>query len=266
MLSALANRGHRVDVALTDQEGPPYWLDGVAVWPGDDGLRLLGGADLIVTHLANTPRAMALGRWNDVPTVVVLHNTLSQAKRALESRLGRVDLVVANSRFMAFELAGWWDTFGRPPSPFIGALVVRPLVDPDDYDTTPGELVTLVNLRRRRKRYDMSKGGELFRLLARAMPDTRFLGVAGAYGHQAELARFPNVEVVDHVPHHRLRDDVLARTRVLLMPSSYESWGRIASEAMSAGIPVVAHPTPGVVEHLDFAGIYVDRHDRAGCS
>jgi len=43
---------------------------------------------------------------------------------------------------------------------------------------------------------------------------------------------------------------VLARTRVLLVPSSYESWGRAAVEAMAAGIPVVASPTPGLVEAL----------------
>jgi len=61
-----------------------------------------------------------------------------------------------------------------------------------------------------------------------------------------------------------MRERVYARTKVLLMPSSYESWGRVGVEAMASGIPVVAHPTPGLCESLGEAGIFVDRNDLDG--
>src|SRR5690606_41172583 len=48
------------------------------------------------------------------------------------------------------------------------------------------------------------------------------------------------------------------------VPVAYESWGRIATEAMAAGIPVIAHPTPGLEENLGGAGIFVDRDDLDG--
>lgn len=43
------------------------------------------------------------------------------------------------------------------------------------------------------------------------------------------------------------------------MPSYYESWGRVAVEAMSLGIPVIAHPTPGLKESLGDAGLFANR-------
>ncbi|MFZ4156354.1 glycosyltransferase [Streptomyces pseudogriseolus] len=45
------------------------------------------------------------------------------------------------------------------------------------------------------------------------------------------------------------------------MPSLYESWGRVAIEAFASGIPVIAHPTPGLVESLGDAGIFAYRDD-----
>jgi glycosyltransferase involved in cell wall biosynthesis len=61
-----------------------------------------------------------------------------------------------------------------------------------------------------------------------------------------------------------MRDDVYARTRVLLMPSERETWGRVGVEAMCSGIPVIAHPTEGLRESLGVAGMFVDRDDVAG--
>ena len=53
-----------------------------------------------------------------------------------------------------------------------------------------------------------------------------------------------------------MKDDVWARTKVLLMPSTYESYGMVAVEALASGIPVIACPTPGLKESLDYAGIF----------
>jgi glycosyltransferase involved in cell wall biosynthesis len=133
-------------------------------------------------------------------------------------------------------------------------VIVRPPVHPDRYRTTPGDRATLVNL-------SIPKGGALFDLLARSLPGTQFLAVKGGYG--AQMARtLPNVEHVACTPN--MRDDVYARTRVLLMPSASESWGRVGVEAMCSGIPVIAHPTPGLVESLAGAGVFVDRSDLGG--
>ena len=78
----------------------------------------------------------------------------------------------------------------------------------------------------------------------------------GAYGeqiiHDKEL---PNVTILKNTPDIQ---EVYKKSRIVLMPSSYESWGRVAMEAACSGIPVIAAPTPGLKESLDYAGLYAD--------
>jgi glycosyltransferase involved in cell wall biosynthesis len=268
MLSALAARGHEVAVDLSAQSGEPYQVDGVQVWPfvskrnaGTTG-RLLA-ADVLITHLMNTHRATFLGNWNHKPVIVINHNSFNVTRNAALVPQARVDLVVVNSRWMADDLAAHFRGAGRPQP---RTIIVRPLVDPADYATTPGDRVTLINLRAMTEEstgYSMGKGSETFWALAERMPRTQFLGVTGAYGVQ-DIRERGNVEVLSHVAADAMRDKVYARTRVLLVPSSYESWGRVGTEALCSGIPVIAHPTPGLLESRGGAGIFVDRDDIDG--
>lgn len=268
MLRALAARGHQVDVSLSAQHGPPYEVDGVKVWPyvsKRDVFDHLPGADVVVGHLENSPRAACLGQWNGNRVVLVHHNTLDATKKLLIAPQGHVDLVAVNSEWMAKDLREWFQPRRQDPPPMV---VCRPVVDPAEHATTPGDRVTLVNMRVDERSHGdlhvMGKGGNLFRQLAATMPDTKFLGVTGAYGTQQDMSGLDNVEVLPHLPHGEMREKVWARTRVLLVPSSYESWGRVGTEALCSGIPVIAHPTPGLRESLGDAGIFVDRADADG--
>jgi hypothetical protein len=84
--------------------------------------------------------------------------------------------------------------------------------------------------------------------------------VKGMYGKQFMLPR-QNVKLVPNQQDARV---VYRDTRILLMPSAYESWGRVAIEAAHSGIPTIAHPTPGLRESLGDAGLFVDRTDTDG--
>jgi glycosyltransferase involved in cell wall biosynthesis len=53
---------------------------------------------------------------------------------------------------------------------------------------------------------------------------------------------------------------VYRQTGILIMPSHYESYGRTAVEAMCSGIPVIANPTPGLLESCGSAGYFADRN------
>ena len=265
LLVALVERGHRVAALLSDQYGDPYTHDGVEVYPTNDLQRqtmaMVPAAHVLITHLENTPRAAYLGKLNDKPVVAVHHNTFAPSKEALLGP-GRVDLVAANSSWVSRDLTGWVNRRGAHP---VKTVIVRPIPDRAAFRTPIGDRVTLVNCRR----YDpddnsngeITKGGELLRQVAWRLPEIKFLGVHGTYGTQETFDGVPNVEVVGPVAHHRMVPEVYNRTRLLIVPSNYESWGRAAAEAMAAGIPVVATPTEGLTECLGDAGLYAQSDD-----
>lgn len=241
----LAAAGWDVEVAAQHERTPVFEFDGLRVWGGRRNLpQLYRWADVVVTHLDVTRQAAQLARTYGRALVHLVHNDRQLSTHRV--RRQEAALVVANSEWIAGVLSRW-------PGPL---EVLRPPVEYDAYRTTPGDRVTLVNL-------SEPKGAPLFYALAAACPHLEFLAVRGAYGVQVDPPRsLGNLEVVENTP--AIVERVYARTRVLLMPSSYESWGRVAVEAMCSGIPVVAHPTPGLLESLSYAGTFVDRRDVSG--
>lgn len=255
MLRALVESGHEVSVWLSRYGPIPhrYTLDGVQVIPFQARIDFAAHArdsDVLVSHLENVPMVAALAREYGVPMAAICHNTHAPTFR----HAAGVDLAVYNSHWMRAEAEVFYGEFAdhaRPQS----TAIVRPPVYAAEYRTTPGDHITLVNL-------NADKGGDLFWRIAARLPETKFLGVLGAYGDQILPPEpLPNLQILDHVSGHDMRERVYARSRVVLMPSSYESWGRVGVEALASGIPVVAHPTPGLTESLGAAGIFADRDD-----
>jgi glycosyltransferase involved in cell wall biosynthesis len=243
MLRALVARGHRCTAWLARYSAAreSYEIDGVRVVPARarvDGTWTK--ADVLISHLENVDPTAAIAKGYGIPYVILAHNTFYPTKKSIDE--AHPALVVYNSEWMRDEL-------GDNPN----GIVINPSVDVAEYATKPGDAVTIVNA-------TATKGAEVFYELAKRFPDTPFLAVGGAYGVQLG-SELPNVEQIPHVPFNRMRDEVYSRSKVLLMPSDYESWGRVGTEAMCSGIPVIAHPTPGLKENLGDAGIFVDRAD-----
>ncbi len=242
ILRRMVELGHHVAVACLHAE--EYTLDGVHVrLLGDTSgdAALVADHDLVFTHLDLTKRAVAAARRARRPIVHLVHN--DSQLRHFGVRPDPGTLAVFNSQWLAGAY-DWWS--GE-------SVVCRPHVRVADYRTDPGEYVTLLNL-------SPAKGAHVFYDMARHLPDHRFLGVLGVYGQQVTRPQSRNMTFQRNTPN--VRDDVYARTRVLLMPSSYESWGRVAIEAACSGIPTVAAPTPGLLESLNEAGIYAERGAR----
>jgi glycosyltransferase involved in cell wall biosynthesis len=219
----------------------PYTLDGVNVEPflrGSDLDAALRDADLVISHCGDNGVCARFAERLSVPNVRMAHGPIGDP-----AVLDGAALVVFNSNALAMSV--------ECPGP---AVVIRPPVRAERWRTTPGDRVTLVNL-------SEAKGGELFWRLVRGAPHRQFLGVRGGYAAQY-VEHYPNAEVLATTPN--MRDDVYARTRILLMPSEIETWGMVAVEAMASGIPVIAHPTPGLVESIGWGGTFVDRNDHEG--
>lgn len=124
-----------------------------------------------------------------------------------------------------------------PPN-IVTTAMVRPILHENKIAITEpfqGEHITLVNA-------NHNKGVLQFIALADAMPDRRFLAVSPYYGGQADqklAVPRPKHNNVTWIPFNDDIREILKQTRILLMPSYYESFGRIGIEAMYNGIPVL---------------------------
>lgn len=259
MFRALIERGHDVTVWLSryGEDHEPYELDGVKVIPLESRLDFATAvrrADVLVSHLENVRPTASLARGYGKPFVAICHNTFLPTFKDMAS--GGTALAVYNSQWMQREAEVFFAEYPKAIQPE-ASLTIRPPVFAEDYATTPGDRITLVNT-------NPDKGGGLFHDLAQRMPDRKFLAVMGSYGEQTDYSDLPNVEVVEQVSGHEMREAVYSRTNVLLMPSFYESWGRAGVEALASGIPVLAHPTPGLCESLAEGGIFLERQDLDG--
>lgn len=243
LLVPLQKRGHEVDVYLArGAGGNSYQYRGITVHRrGSDWLRAAERSDILVTHLDQTSEVVGVASVLNKPVVQILHNTHAPTKMWANCK---ADLLVFNSEWMAKD-------FGLP------GIVVRPPVWAKDYQAySAGRTgrITLINTSYR-------KGGLMLGMLAASMPELNFLAVEGAYGEQLN-PNLPNVAWVEHGSWDMRV--VYAETGLLIMPSFYESWGRVAVEAMASGIPVIASPTPGLREALDYAGHFVEWDDLWG--
>ena len=242
----LISRGHQVRVLLmqaTMHNVPvPYDIDGVQVMDNPkENLDAYRWADVIISHLDFTKHAMGLAHVLDKPFIHFVHNS-HPYESIISSK--RVDGVIYNSRWVKEKLNYRWPSIVfEPPTPVDYYNVCEVPFD--------NPYITLISL-------NENKGGEIFYQLAKAMPDKKFLGVTGSYDYQL-IHQLPNVKIIPNTSEIR---DVYKQTRILLMPSRYESWGMTATEAMANGIPVVCTPTDGLVENCADAGIYIPAREK----
>lgn len=187
-----------------------------------------------LVYLAHTPQFMPFGpeSWHNDPAaaaivksaegVVVIGRHMAAYVR---EHLGRESAIIHPPIYGAAP----WPDLGRFDSPW--ALMINPCT---------------------------VKGLPVFLELARRFPHLRFAALNGWGTTQADrsaIARLPNVELLANVPDI---EEVLRRTRLLLMPSLwYEGFGLIAMEAMLRGIPVIASDSGGLAEAKSGTGYVV---------
>lgn len=264
----LISKGHECRVILHQDKNvtTPYNYEGVEVFGSRVGSKVdsFRWADCIITHLDFTQFSIIMAREAKRPLVHFVHNDISYS--CIENAFGKVSAVY-NSKWIA-------DKIGYN----IPGCILHPPCNIKDYDTEDKEgidcgsgvfmkrenynreYITLISLNER-------KGGYKFYEIAKAMPERNFLGVIGSYDNPGplkmdqvsiinQLIQLPNFKLVANSP------DILSvyrQTKVLLMPSDYESWGRTATEAMCSGIPVICTPTAGLKENCGDAAIYVGK-------
>ena len=235
MLKHMVAEGHECRVLTTCPAN--YELDGVKVL--QDGFDNCNAswhwADIGLTHLVRAGKAWNWHAETHTPIAYVVHNTFTNR------------LVEVKRDFNIIYNTDWAKEDGIKKGYKHLNTVLHPPVWFDDYHTESKKrkYITLINCWDR-------KGGQVLVDLAHAMPEFEFLGVMGGYGEQI-IGKAKNLRYVENTPDIK---SIYAQTRILLMPSVYESYGRTAVEAMCSGIPVIASGTPGLIESLGDCGLF----------
>ncbi len=234
ILKEFIRKGHSCKVIVTNNKASEVGGIQVYEYKKQDCRPLYADADVLITHNGTTGKAVIMSEGKKIYHLI--HNTNNEFK--MYQRHPNV-VPVYNSEWVKKEL-----NYKTP------GLVVRPLARFEDYQVERfmPDYITLVG-------HHPNKGGALLKELALKMPDKKFMSVKGAY--DGTVIKMPdNVKVVEHGPDMK---KVYRDTKILLIPSRYESWSRVASEAMCSGIPIIYNPTEGLVENVGEAGLQADR-------
>lgn len=247
---ALVERGHQVAVVTSTQAEDRRVrkvVDGVEVFYGRirptharyvEEMR----PDVLLAQFEMAIPTVRFAAEAGLPVMVSCHGPYGYTEIAEAGLAGAVDLFVFNSAFL-LNLA----------NRNVNHVIVSPPVDRDRV-RAPAEAerryTTLVSL-------FTNKGPHVLYGLARLFPERPFLGVKGAYGEQ-HIESLPNVTFRDTT---REMGPVYGASRIVLMPSAEESFGLVAVEAQSNGVPVIASDIPSLRESLGDGALFAPRED-----
>lgn len=239
-------QGHEVTILLNfmsylGKVDGPYEFEGVNVVSDQEYDKYYRWCDVVFTHLDKTGKAYNRARQYHKPLVHIVHNNY---ENAVMMNMNAIDQYAIYNTYWVKEDRKLHNKYIKKD------IVVHPPVYVEDYKCKHiNNYITLINL-------NSNKGGDFLIELAKRLPEYKFMGVMGSYGHQQLDHKVKNIWYMENTSDIKY---VYKRTRILLMPSIYESYGRTAIEACSSGIPVICTPTPGLQEALGQAGIFMER-------
>ena len=239
----LVSQGHDVKILLHQANQykitEMYNYEGVDVFPPDEYIidRLFTWADVVISHLDYNKWTTHTCQKYNKPFIHIVHNDTPYPS-VKDSPIPVK--VIYNSEWCKTSLNYDWQNIVFPP----------PIDEWVKTNDTERKYITLINL-------NQNKGSRYFYSIAKKLPQYQFLGVKGSYDNQ-HIENLPNVKILPNTPDIR---EVYKMTKILLVPSHYESWGMVAGEGMLNGIPVIYNPTPGLLENVGQGGICINRQD-----
>jgi glycosyltransferase involved in cell wall biosynthesis len=231
----------------------PYTIDGVHVrqidtpdvlnrgadpQPIAEQLRQMHARTVVAQNELSLPGVLAATMVG--ATSIVSVHTPPRYGAGIRGGVLHADHAIYNTRASAKE-------WGEPE-----ALVVHPPISPPPATAfaASGDAYTLLSSL-------LNKGVEVVLELAARLPRQRFIIVRspaepthGLKDLEQRAAMLPNVELHPRVTPDEVATAYLIQTRILLVPSRYETYGMSAIEAAGYGIPTVHVDTPHVREGI----------------
>jgi len=209
----------------------------------NDFLSYCDNADLIITHLDHAYETVNYCLEIKKPVIMIFHNSIDQYNPFIENENV---IKIFNSNYVKK------DYLNRGLVP-VNSHLIYPYIDFNKYSKFRKNIkrrkyITLINP-------SENKGAEVVLKLAQNNPKRKFLIVEGGYypHHQKyyidQFASLPNCHVIDNTSN--IIKDVYSKSRLVMMPSNYESYGMVAIEAASMAIPIIVNEnSDGLKENM----------------
>ncbi len=267
LLTQLAHDGHRC-IALCKGSGADQHHNGIHIQyipnPGlIEQVLFRVKPTLILTQVTWASYAIPLAKKHHIPGILFIrsleyfcatpveftrcdkkcsqckhHKFNRSIKNRYKSMIRNADKIICNSEFtkkVTFEF------YGKD------AEVLYPAIKIDDFQVDTTSATRTFILMNQPEYY---KGGDLFYSIAQHMKDLKFMTVG-----RGPDRHLPNCICYGQTDPHLF----FQHARLVLVPSLWpEPFGRIAVEAMSNGIPVIASNCGGLPEIIGDAGILID--------
>lgn len=255
ILRHLVDQGHEVTAYVTSapRGAEEMFYEGVRLVPVRSAMHGISKLrtwqpQVTFTHHENAVVALQMRRRIRSRIFFLVHNDMHITEQPLRMQ---PDFVVWNTEWVRNSMIERLPAVERLP----GLVMHPPLSWMDHYvgdNVFPKDAITLVN-------HNEHKGAHVLFGLAEMMPERRFIAVEGGHGNQVPIPE--HLTNIEHWAQNPDMRPVWRNTRLVLMPSIYESYGLVSVEAGVSGIPVIAHPTPGLQEALGGFGFFADRDD-----
>lgn len=246
------NEKVEIKVLLPENEEIKHFVyDGIDIYETNEinSLDYIKHCDVLITQLDFAPQSLEIGLKLNKKCILILHCHLSEYDKFIYN--DKV-LKIINSKNIYNLIKK--ENKNREINNY---FIIYPFTDFYKYnkhcmEIKDREYITLVNPQR-------IKGGDVFLQLIKKFPNKKFLLVEGGYyPHLQELHRFknlPNCHLVKNTDN--MIDDVYNKSKIVLMPSRWDTWGMVASESRAMGIPCICNKNcEGLVENMGKVNLY----------
>ncbi len=204
---------------------------------------------VIFTQLEMSPEISKWALSRKVPLVFFIHDAEPENFWTLD------ELIKSPKRvFLVFNSNFTQSKFLKYTKKLKGKVIYPPIKIAKKKFTPKNGPITMVNPVK-------VKGGEIFLEVVKKFPELDFLAIKVWYDPIKDGINFSGLKNVSVWEKQVDINTFLKITRLLLVPSLWEEgFGRIAAEAMSVGVPVMASKVGGLVEAVGGGGVLIDNY------
>lgn len=206
-------------------------------------LSYIDRCNLFITQLEHSEISLDYALKNNIPSLMIFHNSIGIYNKYIQNPNV---IKIFNSNFV------------------MNDYIQRDLIPVNNYLIYPyTDFPKLSKFRKKKedRRYItfinpcLNKGADIVVSLAEKFKTEKFLIVKGGYcpnDQKPFLDKFhslPNCHIIENTPD--IINDIYLKSKIVLMPSTYESYGMVASEACCLGIPVIINRnSKGLLENM----------------